>query len=51
MMCTIKLFTAVIVAITLKARVFATSIHFHPSLIFAVKTEAYQSGSPYATPL
>ncbi len=32
---TLKLFTVVIVAISLKARVFATAIHFHPSLIFA----------------
>jgi hypothetical protein len=35
--CTVKLFTYVIVAISKSARVFATAIHFHPSLIFASK--------------
>ncbi len=32
--CTIKLFTLVIVAVSEKARVFATAFHYHPSLIF-----------------
>jgi hypothetical protein len=27
--------------------VFASAIHFHPSLIFAGKAGAYQSGAPY----
>jgi hypothetical protein len=31
--CTIKLFTAVIVAVLLLTRVIATSIHFHPSSV------------------
>ncbi len=35
--CTIKLFTAVIVAASHYATVFATFIHFHPSLIFVSK--------------
>ncbi len=29
---------------------FATVRHFHPSLIFAGKTGAYQSEAPYAIP-
>ncbi len=47
---TIKLFTSVIVAISKYARVFDTSILFHPSLIFTGKAEAYQSEAPYGTP-
>ncbi len=35
--CTLKLFTAVIVAVLQKASVFAFSTHFHPSLIFLGK--------------
>jgi hypothetical protein len=49
--CTVKLFTAVIIAVSLKARVFAAAIHFHPSLIFAGKGAAIQSGAPYRTQL
>jgi len=37
---TIKLFTTVTVAISLKAKVFATAIHYHPSLIYAGKAGA-----------
>ncbi len=37
--------TAVIVAETKKAKVFAGAIHFLPSLIFVGKTGAYQSGA------
>jgi len=48
---TIKLFTAVIVAISLHARVLATVIHFHSSLIFASKAGAYKSRTPNGTAL
>jgi hypothetical protein len=41
--CTIKLFTAVIVAMSLYARVFAITIHFHHSLTFAGKAGAHRS--------
>jgi len=30
-----------------QARVFATAIHFYPSLIFLGKAAAYQNGAPY----
>ncbi len=46
---TIKPFTAVIVAVSLQARVFATSMYFHPGLTFAGKAAVYQSGAPYGT--
>jgi hypothetical protein len=45
--CNKKLFTVVIVA----ERGFATSINFHPSLIFEGQVRAYQSGAPYGTKL
>jgi hypothetical protein len=47
--CTIKLFMAVIVAVSYKVSV-CHSIHFHSNLIFVGKAGAYQSGSPYRTP-
>jgi len=31
--------------------VFATAVHFHPSLMFPGKAGAYQSGTPYEIPL
>jgi hypothetical protein len=49
--CAIKLFLAINVAISYKARVFATTIHFHPSSIFAGKAEAYHSTAPYGNSL
>ncbi len=49
--CTIKLFMAVIFAISYKAKVFANFSHFHPRLVFAGKTGAYQCGAPYKTQL
>jgi hypothetical protein len=45
----IKTFYSVIAALSYKARVFATSIHFHPNLIFEGKAGAYQYGGPYGT--
>ncbi len=42
--CTIKLFLAVIAAISKYARVFANSIHFHPSLISVGKSGVYSNG-------
>ncbi len=47
---TTKLFMAVIVAVSQKARVFATASHFHPSLMFAVKFGPCHSGILYETP-
>ncbi len=38
--CIIKLFTAVIVAVLLKARVFVTAIHFNPGIIFSDKVRS-----------
>ncbi len=40
-LCAIKPFTRVIVALSQKARVFATSIHFHRSLIFVGKARSF----------
>jgi hypothetical protein len=40
--CSIKLNTAVNVTVLKEARVFATAIHFNPSLIFSCKAKAYQ---------
>jgi hypothetical protein len=37
-----KLLTTVIVAVSYEARVFATAIYFHPSMIFEGRTGAYQ---------
>jgi hypothetical protein len=37
-----KLFTAVIVVFTNKARVFATANHFNPGLIYAGKANSLQ---------
>ncbi len=45
--CVIKIFTTVIVAVSQKARLFTNAIHFHHSLIFSGKAEAYQKESPY----
>jgi hypothetical protein len=47
----LKTFATVIVALTQQARVFATSIHLHLSLIFAGKIRAYHCGALYRTPL
>jgi hypothetical protein len=41
----------VIVAISKWARVFATAIHFHPSLIFADKAGVFPREPPHDTPL
>jgi hypothetical protein len=51
--CTIKLFLVVILAISLKARMFAIAIHFHPRLIFSAKARRayHQSGVPKGAPL
>jgi hypothetical protein len=38
--CTVKPFTAVIVTILLQARLFATAIHFHPSLLYVGKARS-----------
>ncbi len=49
--CTTTLFTALIVAVSEHARVFATVSHLQPSLIFVGKAGAHQSEAPYGTPL
>jgi hypothetical protein len=49
--CAIKLFKAINIAISFKARVFATTIHFHLSPIFASKAGAYLSTAPYGNSL
>jgi hypothetical protein len=49
--CTTKLFMSAMVALSRKARVFSTSIHFHPSPLIVGKAEAYQSEALYRTPL
>ncbi len=46
---TVKLFKSIIVAISNKAKVFATFSQFYPIIIFVSKTGAYQSGAPYRT--
>jgi hypothetical protein len=38
--CIIKLFTALLVAILLKARAFVTTIHFSPGIIFSDKARS-----------
>jgi hypothetical protein len=43
--CTIKLFTAVIVVVSLQARAFATSTHLRLSLKHLGKARAYQRGA------
>jgi hypothetical protein len=46
-----KVFIALIVAVWLRARVFATAIHYHPSLMVVGKAGAYQSEALNGTPL
>jgi hypothetical protein len=47
----IKLFTAVINSLLYKARAFVVVSDFHPSLTFAGKAGANQSGDPKRAPL
>jgi hypothetical protein len=46
-----KVFVALIVAVWLRARVFATAIHYHPNLMIVGKAGAYQSEALNGTPL
>jgi hypothetical protein len=48
---TLRLFMAVKFALFCKVRVFAGTIHFHPSAIFESKSGAYHSEASYGTPV
>ncbi len=49
--CTVKLFTAVNIAVVFQTSVLITVSYFHPSLIFASKVGAYLSGASRKTVL
>ncbi len=46
-LCALKLFAVIINVVVYKASVFITVSHFHPSLFFANRAVAHQSGAPH----